>query len=191
MSIFSFLQRLFTPKPEKQRAQHLYIALVEQARNPLFYEGYGVPDTLDGRFEMITLHMFLMLERMRKGFGENPQWEKLSQLLIESYLSDMDRSLREMGASDTGIGKRIKRMASGFYGRMDAYKAADEDVVAWAGALQRNVYGTAPDATDTQLTYMYSYVCACRAMLADADFSSDESIKRIKFGALQDQADLR
>jgi cytochrome b pre-mRNA-processing protein 3 len=121
----------------------LYRTTVEQARQPVFYTGYGVPDTLDGRFELIALHMFLVLHRLK---AEGPAAEQLSQELFDTMFGDMDRSLREMGVADLGVGRRIRAMAEGLYGRMAAYEsglAADDNVL--AAALRRNLYGTLRD----------------------------------------------
>src|SRR5579883_227172 len=122
----------------------LYRTTVEQARQPIFYSAYGVPDTLDGRFELIALHMFLVLHRLK---AEGPAAEPLSQELFDTMFGDMDRSLREMGVADLGVGRRIRAMAEGLYGRMAAYEsglAADDSVL--AAALRRNLYGTLRDS---------------------------------------------
>jgi len=138
--------RLFSPKDGKasagtaQSAAILYRALVEQARQPLFYAAYGVPDTLDGRFELIALHMFFVLHRLKI---DDPAAQQLAQELFDTMFGDMDRSLREMGVGDLGVGRRIRAMGEALYGRMAAYEAglaADDSVL--AAALRRNVYGT-------------------------------------------------
>ncbi len=124
-------------------AAHLYLAAVEQARQPAFYLHHRVPDTVDGRFELIALHTFLILHRLtREGEGARA----LGQALFDRLFADMDRSLREMGAGDMGVGKRIQHMAQGFYGRMAAYREAlAGDDAALEGALRRNLYGTVAD----------------------------------------------
>lgn len=138
--MLSALKRLITPAPEKTQAHTLYAALVAQARSPYFYRECRVPDSLDGRFEMVLLHLFLTLRRLKAEGGEEGLFQRA---LVEAFFDDMDRSLREMGVSDTGVGKRIKRMAAAFYGRMQAYEqsfqAGDAE---FAEALSRNVYGT-------------------------------------------------
>lgn len=183
MVILAQLQRLFTPRPDKREAQHLYIALVAQARNPVFYESLAVPDSLDGRFEMITLHMFLILERVKTGFERHVDWRELSRLLIETYLADMDRSLREMGAGDTGIARRVQAMASGFYGRMDAYRKAGTDNQAWQEALRRNVYGTSDVFCGRETQALADYCLASQALLAQMD---DDAIRhsRLLFASI-------
>jgi cytochrome b pre-mRNA-processing protein 3 len=123
------------------------MTLVEQARRPPFYATLGVPDTVDGRFEMIALHMFLVLHRLKN----ESVADGFSQALFDTMFADMDRSLREMGVSDLSVGRHVKAMAQGLYGRMAAYEAglAGSDDAALADALRRNVYGTLvtpPDA---------------------------------------------
>ena len=113
----------------------LYGALVAQSRRPEFYAKLGVPDSVDGRFDMIMLHLSLLLRRLH---GED---EALAQALLDITFDDMDRNLREMGAGDLGVGRRIKIMARAYFGRFRAYDTALEmgDGEALAEALARNV----------------------------------------------------
>ncbi len=137
------LQRLFGSKPNPIAA--VYDAIVASARQPNFYANLGVPDTLDGRFDMIVLHLFLVLDRMK---GED---EKFRQSLTDYFFMDMDRSLREIGVGDLTVGKKVRKMAEAFYGRINAYQTASEQGEAqWIHALQRNVYGgeASPHAQD-------------------------------------------
>lgn len=169
MAILAQLQRLFVPRPDKSRAQHLYIALVDQARNPVFYTELGVPDTLDGRFDVIVLHMHLVLQRLQAGFERSPELRELSRTLIEYYFADMDRSLREMGVGDTGIRYKVQKMSSAFYGRLEAYGMAGDSPKLWPEALRRNIYGTtdAPDAG--QVAAFTGYINASQAALSAMD----------------------
>ncbi len=96
-----------------------YGRVVEQARQPVFFAGYGVPDTLDGRYELICLHAFLYLYRLK---ADRPQSAELSQAFFDAMFADLDRALREMGTGDLSVGKHVKRMARGFYGRIRAYQ---------------------------------------------------------------------
>lgn len=169
MVILAQLQRLFSPRPDKMRAQHLYIALVEQARNPVFYTGLGIPDTLDGRFEMIALHMHLVLHRLQQGFARTPELRELSRILIETYFADMDRSLREMGVGDTGIGRRVQKMSGGFYGRLEAYGMALENPALWPEALRRNAYGTCDTPDTAHILQLRDYLLASHRQLAALD----------------------
>lgn len=135
---------LFRRRPLQQSANALYLALVAQARQPIFYLSFGVPDTLDGRFDMIALHAFLLLHRLKMAqgheFGSLPA--DLSQEVFDLMFADMDRNLREMGVGDLGIAPKVKTMARAFYGRVAAYEAgldASEPSVL-LDALKRNLY---------------------------------------------------
>lgn len=169
MVILAQLQRLFSPSADKIRAQHLYVALVEQARQPEFYTTLGVPDTLDGRFEMVTLHMHLLLFRLQQGFERSPELKELSRLLIETYFADMDRSLREMGVGDTGIGRKVQKMSGGFYGRIEAYGMAHADNTLWPEALRRNVFGTVDAPEAEHILALQAYVEDSHAQFAALD----------------------
>ena len=125
-------------------ANPLYERIVAQARLPDFYLAGGVPDTVQGRYEMIALHMFLVLRRLKH---EGEQGADLAQDLFDLMFADMDRNLRELGTGDLAVGKRIKALAKGFYGRIAAYERGLE---AGAGAesleeaLGRNVFANGP-----------------------------------------------
>jgi cytochrome b pre-mRNA-processing protein 3 len=165
------LTRLFFPSAERQRAHVLYVALVEQSRNPFFYASSGVPDTLDGRFELILLHMFLVLHRLKAAHGGvfDEKESGCEQRLIEVFVEDMDRSLREIGVGDLGVGRRVKTMANAFYGRLQSYEhALGESEAALHEALRRNLYGTT-QATDEAIHAMAGYVREAVAKLAAQD----------------------
>lgn len=134
------LRQLFAGNPHKAAAGRLYDSVVAQARKEGFYTRAGVPDTVDGRFEVITLHAFIVLHRLKADHGRT---KDLAQALFDHMFDDMDRSLRELGAGDLGVGRRVKAMASGFFGRIRAYEnglAGDEGAL--SAALLRNLYGT-------------------------------------------------
>jgi cytochrome b pre-mRNA-processing protein 3 len=133
------LPRLFKESPTEAGANRLYARAIEQARQPAFYLSSGVADTPDGRFDMIALHVGLLLRRLRR---DRHITADFAQALFDLMFSDMDQNLREMGIGDIGVGKRIKAMAKAFYGRLAAYEAGlesaeDDELVA---ALKRNLY---------------------------------------------------
>jgi len=134
------LSRWFRGNPQKAPARALYLRVVEQARRPAFYAVCGVPDSVDGRFEMVALHVFLVLHRLKR---EHERTADLAQALFDTMFLDMDQSLRELGAGDLGVAPRVKAMAKGLYGRIAAYETglagSDE---ALSAALTRNVFGT-------------------------------------------------
>ena len=134
------LASLFRRHPHRDKAYRAYTAIVEQARKPTFFLDGEVPDTVDGRFELIALHVFLALNRLK---ADREATADFAQELFDAMFADLDRGLREMGASDIGVGRHVKEMAKGFYGRVVAYEeglAAGEATL--GEALLRNLYGT-------------------------------------------------
>lgn len=123
-------------------ADTLYRSIVKQSRQPGFYSECGVPDTPDGRYDMIVAHAVLILRRLRRAPSET---KGLAQALFDLMFADMDQSLREMGVGDLAVGKRVKAMARAFYGRLAAYDAAlsNEDDTALRSALRRNLFRNA------------------------------------------------
>jgi len=153
----------FSPRRKSHTALDLYDRIVAQARSPAFFADFGVPDTLDGRFESIALHAFLVLNRL-KGQGE-PAAE-LSQALFDRMFADMDRGLRETGVGDMSVGRHIRRMAEGFLGRIRAYEAGLAGTEPLIDALVRNLYGTVrPDPHCVAV--MADYIKGQAAHLAD------------------------
>lgn len=149
------LNRLFGGPARPSIAETLYASIVAQARQPALYVDGGVPDTLEGRFEMIILHASLVMRRLRDGSRTE---RDLAQEVFDTMFVDMDRSLREIGVGDMSVGKKVRAMAEAFYGRAGAYdaalKAADDAMrnERMAAALARNVFGTdAPDASSRRL----------------------------------------
>jgi cytochrome b pre-mRNA-processing protein 3 len=158
------LARLLGRRRAREGAYELYDRIVAQARHPVFYATLGVPDTVDGRFELVALHAVLLFERLA---AEGPDAGELAQLVFDRMFDDFDRALREMGTGDLSVGKEVKRMAKAFYGRAAAYRGglAGGDA-ALADALHRNLYGTSePGAED--LRTMAAYVRAVARRLAD------------------------
>jgi cytochrome b pre-mRNA-processing protein 3 len=139
----------------REAVNSAYRAIVARAREPYFFTSWGVPDTLDGRFEVLALHAFLVLNRLK---SERPATAEFAQDLFDTMFADLDRAVREMGATDLGVGRHVKAMARGFYGRIAAYEAglAGNDA-ALEEALARNLFGTAKP-TPAQLASAASYV---------------------------------
>ena len=138
------LAKLFRRTNETDAAYRLYLEVVKQARNPVFFSAFGVPDTVQGRFEMIALHAFLVLYRLK---CHHEMSARLAQELFDVMFDDMDRNLREMGTGDLGVGKRVRRLARQFYGRIAAYEAGLEgDGASLGRALERNIFGAGAHA---------------------------------------------
>ncbi|MDE2384207.1 MAG: ubiquinol-cytochrome C chaperone [Alphaproteobacteria bacterium] len=146
--------RLFKRRPEP--AQPLYGAIVAAARQPKLYAAWGVPDTVDGRFDALVLHLALVIERLHEADAA------FSTELLETFCRDMDGNLRELGAGDLSVGKKVRRMAEAFYGRYDAYEAA-RDEQAMLAAVSRNVYASAAHPMAAELAL---YALAARQGLA-------------------------
>ena len=138
----------------------LYGAIVAQARSVAFYADYRVPDTVEGRFDLIVLHLVLLLNRLGRGaevgrdLGQEPLGQKLlGQELFDAFCRDLDANLREMGVGDLAVPKRMQAFAEAFYGRQAAYlaalDAADERV--FEKALARNIFPAGNDAGAAQL----------------------------------------
>lgn len=124
----------------------LYTAAVAAARAPYLYAALRVPDTLDGRFDLVGLHVFLLIDRLRRAPPPGPD---LAQAVFDAMFSDMDINLREMGVGDLSVGKKVRSMWEAFHGRAAAYAAPLEagDASGLAAALERNVWrGADPPA---------------------------------------------
>jgi cytochrome b pre-mRNA-processing protein 3 len=157
------LARWLGRRPDPRGVATLYLQLVERSRAPVFFTTCGVPDTVDGRFDMIILHAFLLFHRLK---GAGPEATQLSQALFDHLMGDMDVNLRELGVSDMGIGRKIKRMAKAFYGRVGAYdRALGEAGGALEEALGRNLYRTLPPP-EPGARLMADYVRDAAAALA-------------------------
>ena len=134
-------------KEHRHAAERLYAAMVARSREPVFFARLEVPDTLDGRFDLLTLHAWLVLTRYQHDAA-------LAQAFVDRVFAGFDEALREMGASDMGLGRRLKTFADAFYGRLKAYEAADA-VAAMPDALVRNLYrGTATPAAAVVANYV-------------------------------------
>jgi cytochrome b pre-mRNA-processing protein 3 len=130
--------KLFRRTPRDGSIARLYGTIVAQAR-AAFYQLYGVPDTVNGRLEMIMLHTVLLLRRLE---GEAGPIRQFGQSLFDQFCRDMDGNMREMGVGDLAVPRRMRRIGEAFYGRQAAYRTAldapGDDRL--AAALQRNVF---------------------------------------------------
>src|SRR5678815_3207519 len=106
------LKRLFKPRPAQAAGEALYASTVAQARTPALYAELGAPDTREGRFEIYSLHVYLLLERLK---DQGPQAADTGQALFDAYVSALDNALREMGVGDLSVGKRMRKLGEAFY----------------------------------------------------------------------------
>jgi cytochrome b pre-mRNA-processing protein 3 len=130
------LSRFSSPR---RIAAQLYSDVVATARAVDFYADLGVPDTIEGRYEMIVLHLVLLLRRMRQ---PDAKQKRLAQALVDFMAADLDRSIRELGVGDMSVGKFMKRLGEGLFGRAAAYDKAldDRDIPALEVAVLRNIF---------------------------------------------------
>ena len=153
--------KYFQEKRERaEKAQALYVMASDQSRHVDFYDVMQVPDTFEGRFEVLSLHIYMMMRRLKA-----EKQEKLSQKLFDVMFCTMDKTLREIGIGDLGVPKHMKRMMQGFNGRAQSYEKAlsANDNDALIEALTRNIYGTLegePDRASVEALAVYVETCA-------------------------------
>lgn len=116
-----FLDRWLKPRPAKVAGGKLYASAVGQARSAAFYRDYGVRDSMEGRFELFSLHVIFLVERLK---GQGDAAAETSQAVFDAYVKGLDDAFREIGVSDTSVGKKMKKLAGAFYGRLKAYDDA-------------------------------------------------------------------
>lgn len=162
----SIFRRLLREKDERTTLVPLYAAVVAHARTPAWYREGAVPDTLDGRFDMVAAILSLVLIRLE---GEGEAGKLPSSLLTELFIQDMDGQLRELGIGDVVVGKHIGKMMSALGGRLSAYRAALAPGGDPAGALARNLYRGAPPA-DEALAFTAERIMSIHRMLEATAF---------------------
>ncbi len=170
--ILSFLRK----DPSLDAGQALYAAAVEQARRPALYREYGVPDTVEGRFEQIALHVWLILRGLK---SDDPAAKKVGQKLFDVMFENLDDSLRELGVGDLIVGKKIRKLAENFYGRIGAYEVAlgpEAGETDLAAALARNIYDTDDDACAARLA---------RYARASAELIAEQPVSRLAGGIVR------
>ncbi len=180
--------RAFRRHRQDHTIQALYGAIVAQARSVAFYARYGVPDTVEGRFEVIVLHLVLVMTRLggdqAPGRGGGPQNE-IGQQLFDVFCRDLDDNLREMGVGDMAVPRRMRAFGEAFYGRKAAYTAAlgDAGNTALEKALARNIFGMA--AADDRAIALARYARAAAiglgAMPEDELLAAGRAAEQIMF----------
>jgi cytochrome b pre-mRNA-processing protein 3 len=162
--------RRFRPSSQGHSIGDLYGAIVAQARCPVFYSGYGVPDTVQGRFDLIVLHLVLVLERFGRA---KVGGRSVGQDLFDAFCRDLDDNLREMGVGDLAVPKQMRRFAEAFYGRQTVYlaalAAADERYL--EKALARNIFPAA-DGNEARAMRLARYARAARQRFKEQDESA-------------------
>lgn len=155
---------LFRKKNQNQSIiDRQYAVLTSAARIPFFYSDLDVPDTVMGRFELLSIVMILFFRRTSKS---QTSGQELAQEIVDAFFQDIDHSIRELGIGDQGVPKRMKKLAGMFYGRLESYAGALEarDAEALADALRRNIY---PDKQDAPaMLGLAEWMMAAEATLA-------------------------
>ena len=141
----------------------LYVAAAAQARRPAFYTELRAPDTANGRFELYSLHVILLLRRL-KGGGE--QAAATAQALFDAYIGGLDEALRESGVGDLSMAKKMRKLGEAFYGRVRSYDAALEDPAGLPDLIRRTVYADAEGPAEALAGYI---VRARDGLAAQAD----------------------
>ena len=155
--------RFLKPKPAQAAGRALYAGAVVQARTTELYQELAAPDTIEGRFELYSLHVFLLLDRLRR---QGPQAADTAQALFDAYVQALDDALREIGVGDIVVGKKMRKLGEAFYGRVKSYEAAFDalpDQAALEALLARTIYAETDAAA---VPRMASYVLAQREALA-------------------------
>jgi cytochrome b pre-mRNA-processing protein 3 len=153
----------------RETIERLYGVIVAQARNPFFYRDLAVPDTVEGRFDLLVAHLYLVSRRLSQG---NESDREAGQALLDFFFEDMDASLREIGIGDLSVPKKMRGLAEAYLGRVAAYDAAMETPgeIALRAALLRNVYGVAdaaaPREAEAGAAALASYLMKNAAHLA-------------------------
>lgn len=168
-------------RPADERAHLVYATLADNARNPEFYSRYAVADTLDGRFDTLTLMVMLAVRRLAAAGDEG---KTLGQGVVDTMFADMDLSLHEIGVSENKVGKKVKQMATAYMGRVNAYgQAIDQgDINVLAETLNRNLYRE--NGADSRANGLAGAVLAEAERLARLDDETALAVGGIKIDLL-------
>lgn len=154
----------FWKRSAKSQGKRLCFSALHQARLPIFYESWGVPDTLEGRFDCASLHVVLLLKHLKGSLAQNT---------FDAFFKYTDLTLREEGVSDLGVGRQVKKCAKFFYGTLKSYHEGLDGKANLEKALSRNLYG---GNFPSSLPKIADYIRACDALLANHDFNKDHPI---------------
>ncbi len=158
-----FFKRFRKPRPAIIAGEALYAAAVAQARQPGLYTTLGAPDTREGRFELYSLHVILLLDRLK---GGDEFCGETKQALIDRFTRGLDDAFRELGVGDVAVPKRIKQLGEAFYGRA---RSADQafDALPDTRTLQALLARTVYEGDDARAAGLATYVAGNREHLAD------------------------
>lgn len=157
---------------KRQRAENIYKQAANHARDPYFYHGFQVPDSITGRYELLCVHIYLLLERLRHVDASR----ELSQQLTEILVKELERAYRDNGFRDLSIPKNIKKLIAGFYGRADAYKTGirRNSVPALSEAINTYIYDRNPVSNEI-VRQLAVYMLAAHAHLQSVSIEDIEA----------------
>ena len=174
------LRRFHKPDPDLKAACLLYDAITKRAREPVFYTRFRVPDTIDGRFDLLVLHVFLVMDSLKEEGGKS---SAIATHLATIIFAGFEDALRDLGVSDIGLSRRIKAMANAFYGRVEVYAAAKNSAPLLAAALLRNLY-RADESKSREARNMADYAIAASRHLESRDSGTTLVHGEADFGPL-------
>ena len=172
LSWLSRLRQRWRRDGARRDAVHrLYAAVVEQSRQPTFYADWGVPDSREGRLEMLNLHAMLLMRRLR---SEGHEGRAVAQALFDLMFLDLDRHLREWGVGDLSVGKHVKKLAQSFFGRAAALDPllTTRDGAGIEEVLRRNVYSDGQAPPQSAVTRLAEYLLRQETWLEGSDGST-------------------
>ncbi|MDG1995043.1 MAG: ubiquinol-cytochrome C chaperone family protein [Emcibacteraceae bacterium] len=169
---------IFKNKKLNDSAHGLFSSVINQSREKVFYEKFLVEDSLDGRFDLMALHMALLLDKFDRN-DELRDVPKMKRIIQEIMFDNLDLTLREIGVGDLGVGKKIKIMAEAFYGRMMVYQEllSKNNVVEMTEAIKRNLY-RGKDIDESTVEEMTSY------MFVQYENTKEQDIDKIMSGEI-------
>lgn len=147
-------------------AYRLHDAVVARARTPVFHTQFAVPDSVDGRFDLLLLHLYLLLDRLRADPGD--ETKAVAASLADIAFAALEEALRELGVGDMGMSRRVRAMTEAYQGRLAAYAAAGDDVAVLKAAILRNLY-RGDDDHGAEAEALAHYVLSERQWLAGFD----------------------
>ena len=167
--MFNLFRSSKTRAMSRATIERLYGAIVAQSRRADFYTDFGVPDTLEGRFEMVVLHTVLACRRLK---GGDALERAMSQDIFDAFAADMDAAMREIGIGDLTVPKKMKKIGEAFFGRAAAYDAAlaEADDAALAQAVSRNILSTGEAEPSPEAVALAAYVRVAAATLDATPF---------------------
>jgi cytochrome b pre-mRNA-processing protein 3 len=156
------LRALFKRRPAVEAGRALFRAVSDQSRRPIFYTDLGVADTVEGRFELMVLHLVLVLHRIK---GEGTEAAETGQATFDAFLKNLDEGLRDMGVGDLSVGKKMRRLGEAVYGRIKGYdRALAAGTVELQGMIGRTLLEGRPDPAHA--ADLARYALAAAAALA-------------------------